>query len=95
MTPEQLRARADREERVYAAQDLAKMLRAGADAMEERDRLRDFVSDFAAAKIDALRYPGVIRSPEDEPDPVVDATEVWAWQEDARFANLNIKGSAA
>jgi hypothetical protein len=40
MTPEQLRARADREERVYAAPDLAKMLRAGAAAMEERDRLR-------------------------------------------------------
>jgi hypothetical protein len=39
MTPEQMRARADREERVYAAPDLAKMLRAGADAMEERDRL--------------------------------------------------------
>ena len=41
MTPEQLRARADREERVYAAPDQAKMLRAGAHAMEERDRLRD------------------------------------------------------
>jgi hypothetical protein len=86
MTPDQLRARADREQRIYAAPELAKMLRAGADAMEERERLRDFVSDFAAAKIEGLRYSGVIRSPEDEPDPVVDASEVWAWQEDALAA---------
>lgn len=47
--------------------------------------LRNFVEDFAAAKIDALRFPRPL-SPEDEPDPVVDAEEVWAWQADARAA---------
>jgi hypothetical protein len=31
--PEQMRARADREEKIYAAPELAKMLRAGADAI--------------------------------------------------------------
>ena len=53
-------------------------------ALAEVERLRDFVDEFSSAKIHALRFPGVIRSPEDEPDPVVDAEEVWAWQEDAR-----------
>lgn len=48
--------------------------------------LEGFITEFAAAKIEALRFPGVIRSPEDEPDPVVEATEVWAWQEDASAA---------
>ena len=47
--------------------------------------LRAFIDDFATAKIDALRYqPSYGESPEDEPDPVVDATEVWAWQPDAK-----------
>ena len=47
--------------------------------------LRAFIDDFATAKIDALRYqPSYGESPEDEPDPVVDATEVWAWQSDAK-----------
>ena len=49
MTPDQLRARADREERIYAAPDLAKMLRAGADAIEERDRLREALRQIVAA----------------------------------------------
>ena len=49
MTPERLRARADREERVYAAPDLAKMLRAGADAMEERARLRVALKQIVVA----------------------------------------------
>ncbi len=40
MTPAELRARADREERVYSATELAKMLRAGAAAMEELARLK-------------------------------------------------------
>jgi len=79
-----------------AAPDLARAL---LDARAERDRLaaelaaanareaglRNFVEDFAAAKIDALRFPRPL-SPEDEPDPVVDAEEVWAWQADARAA---------
>lgn len=58
-----------------------------ADALDEIVRLRDFVAEFAAAKIEALRYsppPGA--SPEDEPDPVTDAETVWAWQKDARAA---------
>lgn len=47
--------------------------------------LVDFVDDFAKAKIDALRYsPPYGSSPDDEPDPVVDAETVWAWQADAR-----------
>jgi hypothetical protein len=59
-----------------------------ADTPEGRtDALRDFVADFAAAKIDALRYsPPYGASPEDEPDPVVDAETVWAWQADAKDA---------
>lgn len=49
--------------------------------------LRDFIDDFAKAKIDALRYsPPCGSSPEDEPDPVVDAKTVWAWQADAKAA---------
>ena len=76
--------------------------RAACDTMRaERDRLaaanavleakvaglRDFVDDFAKAKIDALRYsPPYGSSPEDEPDPVVDAKTVWAWQADAKAA---------
>lgn len=49
--------------------------------------LCDFIEDFAKAKIDALRYsPPHGSSPEDEPDPVVDAETVWAWQSDARDA---------
>nr|MBP8932452.1 hypothetical protein [Paracoccus sp. (in: a-proteobacteria)] len=64
------------------------------EAEAERDRLRDrervladFIAEFAAAKIDALRYqPAYGESPEDAPDPVVEAETVWAWQEDARAA---------
>ena len=49
--------------------------------------LRDFVDDFAKAKIDALRSsPPYGSSPEDDPDPVVDAETVWAWQADAKAA---------
>lgn len=55
-------------------------------ACKEREAgLRNFVEDFAAAKIDALRFPRPL-SPEDELDPVVEAEEVWAWQADARAA---------
>lgn len=56
--------------------------------LRDRDRvLADFIADFAAAKIDALRYqPAYGESPEDAPDPVVDAETVWAWQADARAA---------
>ena len=61
---------------------------ARADAAEALVKgLRDFVVDFADAKIDALRYsPPYGASPEDEPDPVVDAETVWAWQADAKDA---------
>jgi hypothetical protein len=41
--PEQMRARADR-----AAPELAKMLRAGADAMEDRSKLQSFLASFVA-----------------------------------------------
>lgn len=62
--------------------------KARADAAEALVKgLRDFVVDFADAKIDALRYsPPHGASPEDEPDPVVDAETVWAWQADAKDA---------
>ncbi len=45
MTPADLRARADREERVYSANELAKMLRAGADALEMIDRIRTLLGE--------------------------------------------------
>jgi hypothetical protein len=51
MTPTDLRARADREERIYAAPDLAKMLRAGADALDDVARLQALIaqeSEFLA-----------------------------------------------
>ncbi len=58
--------------------------------------LVDFLSDFAAAKIDALRYsPPHGASPEDEPDPVVDAETVWAWQTDAKAALSRLTGGPA
>jgi len=61
-------------------------LRAELTAANAREAgLRNFVEDFAAAKIDALRFPRPL-SPEDELDPVVEAEEVWAWQADARAA---------
>ncbi len=54
--------------------------------VEEVERLRDFVADFAAAKIDALPHsPRAGSSPEDDPDPVCDAETVWAWQADAEI----------
>ena len=54
--------------------------------LRERERvLSDFIAEFAAAKIDALRHqPAYGESPEDEPDPVVEAETVWAWQADAK-----------
>jgi len=67
--------------------ELATALDQLAAAKAEVERLRDFVVDFADAKIDALRYsPPHGASPEDEPDPVVDAETVWAWQADAKDA---------
>lgn len=54
--------------------------------------LEAFIDDFATAKIDALRYsPPYGSSPDDEPDPVVDAETVWAWQADAKAALSHIK----
>lgn len=66
--------------------DLAEAAETALAAMTAREGvLRAFIDDFATAKIDALRYqPSYGESPEDEPDPVVDATEVWAWQSDAK-----------
>jgi len=73
--PSGLKQRADKAEAELAA----------ANAREAG--LRDFIGDFANAKIDALRYqPSYGESPEDEPDPVVDAETVWAWQADAKSA---------
>jgi hypothetical protein len=46
MNPADLRARADREELVYSANELAKMLRAAAEAMEERDGLRSLIGKY-------------------------------------------------
>ncbi len=61
------------------------------DALQARvNALEVFVGDFADAKFEPLPMPRA-KSPEDEPDPVVDATEVWAWQQDARA--LLSKGS--
>jgi hypothetical protein len=44
----------------------------------------EFLCDFGTAKIDALRYDRGRSSPEDDPDPVVNAEEVWNWQQEAR-----------
>jgi len=52
-------------------------------AEAENARLREFLADFAAAKIEALRYDRGRSSPEDDPDPVVYAEEVWNWQHEA------------
>lgn len=78
---------------IAAAPDLAQ---AALTAMAERDALQArvveleaFVGDFADAPFPTLPRPPV-KSPEDEPDPAVDATEVWAWQADARAL---LKGS--
>ena len=70
-----------------AAKSLAD-LAAEIQRLRDRERvLADFITEFAAAKIDALRYqPAYGESPEDAPDPVVEAETVWAWQEDARAA---------
>jgi chromosome segregation ATPase len=46
MTPTDMRARADREERIYGQKDLAAMLRAGADAREECKRLKTDVRTY-------------------------------------------------
>ena len=69
-------------------EDRAKAAEAERDRLRDRERvLADFIAEFAAAKIDTLRYqPAYGESPEDAPDPVVEAEIVWAWQEDARAA---------
>lgn len=55
--------------------------------VEKISALVEEMADFANAKIDALRYsPPHGASPEDEPDPVVDAETVWAWQADVKDA---------
>lgn len=80
------RAALDELAQVVAAEARAEAAEAANAAMTAREGvLRAFIDDFATAKIDALRYqPSYGESPEDEPDPVVDATEVWAWQSDAK-----------
>ena len=69
-------------------EDRAKAAEAERDRLRDRERvLADFIAEFAAAKIDALRYqPAYGESPEDAPDPVVEAETVWAWQADAKAA---------
>ena len=72
--------------RATDAEAEAAQLRADLEAARAREAgLRDFLDDFAKAKIEALRFPPP-DSPEDELDPVVEASEVWAWQEDAKAA---------
>lgn len=66
--------------------ELATLRAANAALTARNEALRAFIEDFASAKIEALRIDMTGLSPEDEPDPVVEATEVWAWQEDARAA---------
>jgi len=69
------------------ASEVAALIAANAALEAKVAGLRDFVDDFAKAKIDALRYsPPYGSSPEDDPDPVVDAETVWAWQADAKAA---------
>jgi len=91
--PEQARLRESMEAAFTKASHVIRALAPDADTAElarlrDRERvLADFIAEFAAAKIDALRYqPAYGESPEDEPDPVVEAETVWAWQEDARAA---------
>ena len=69
-------------------EDRAKAAEAERDRLRDRERvLADFIAEFAAAKIDTLRYqPAYGESPEDAPDPVVEAETVWAWQADAKAA---------
>ncbi len=55
--------------------------------LESAEKLAEAARDFATAKIDALRYqPAYGESPEDEPDPVVEAEYVWALQTDMQEA---------
>jgi len=71
----------------YPKEDLVEYVRADihAAALDRIAELEGFIEEFASAKIDALRYSMPYgSSPEDEPDPVVDAETVWAWQADAR-----------
>lgn len=65
--------------------ELAAALDELAAAKAEVARLRDFIADFSEADFTMAPRPHV-RHPADEPDPFVDAGEVWAWQEDARAA---------
>lgn len=60
-----------------AARDLVPAL------LAERDRLRAFLTDFAAAKFAALPIPAP-RHPAEEPDPITEAAPIWQWQEDAK-----------
>jgi len=81
--------------RAVAAEADRDRLAAANAALEARVAgLRDFVDDFAKAKIDALRYERPYgSSPEDDPDPVVDAETVWAWQADAKAALATQEGN--
>jgi len=77
----QAAAQADHAGRVLAALDV-----------EAVKGLVAFVDDFANAKIEVLRYDRGRSSPEDDPDPVVNADQVWGWQEDARETLACLKG---
>lgn len=53
--------------------------------LAELDRLRSFISDFAATKFEQIDSRGRNwRGPEDDEDPVTDWMAVDAWQSDAR-----------
>lgn len=67
--------------------ELARELIAARAKIAAAEKLAEALRDFATAKIDALRYqPAYGESPEDEPDPVVEADYVWALQADAKGA---------
>lgn len=90
-----LRIRAEQAERreraLLDSNDEARRFLRERDALRaEVERLRAFITEFAAADFAAEPLPPK-RHPEDEVDPVTDAAQVWAWQDDARGV---LKGGA-
>ena len=80
----QAAAEADYRARIATALDLDKL-----------EALTAFIAEFADAKIEALPQPRPHRAtPEDGPDPVVDAQDVWAFQEEARSVLAALRGAA-
>lgn len=54
-------------------------------------RFSDFTEGFAA-EIFPPETPVFVQDPQDEIDPVTDASMVWAWQNDAKTLLKEIKG---